>query len=405
MSARRTTAVAAVAAILIGASGGAAAGADKSVSDIVAEMSSRVVRIRIGAPGPPPSMANPSVAECRREPRGSGSGFVIAAPGLQSLSPRPQSQLGATTPIYILTNNHVANPCAVDWPHVKLRVQFGGEGADFDGIRVGADPNTDLAVIRVSRLRAFASTFNQPLRFATGVRVGEDVVAIGFPLGQEGGPSVTRGIVSAVGRSLDGGRVSDLIQMDAAIHSGNSGGPLLNMRGEVVGVNTVKVLEDRRTGEAINFAMSARIASRVASELIARGTVTRGQLGVRSVISVTEAIVESRGAGDGPPLERGALVADVYPGSPAAQVGLRRCDLIQHVEGYPVRNVGDLMNALLWLSPGTRVTVRYLRYPPAVCESPRVSGSRAKRLVDLSGPSTSLSASLVLAGGTRPTSR
>jgi len=315
--------------------------AGQSVADLVREASPQVVRVRVGQPGPAPSKSTATEERCRREPRGSGSGFVVAT----SAGRPPASEL---TSIYILTNNHVVNPCLTDWPTVALRVQFAGEGTEFAATRIGADPATDLAVIRVDRLRTLATILNRPLKFAPGVAVGEDVVAIGFALGQEGGPTVTKGIVSAVGRSL-GGKHSDLIQMDATIHHGNSGGPLLNMRGEVVGVNSFG------REELIYYAISSRVAGRVSSELVSRGVVTRGQLGFRAVVSVSDDIVERVGSSQGPALERGALLVEPTPGGPLALAGLRRCDLIQQVEGYPIHNEGDLRNALLFLAPGSTV--------------------------------------------------
>jgi serine protease Do len=321
---------------------------------------------------------------------------VSDARPLDSVLSNPNRPIAANTSVYILTNNHVANPCPTDWPSVVLRVQFAGEGADFEATRVGADPQSDLAVIRVERLRAVARFLTKPLQFARGVAVGEDVVAIGFALGQEGGPTVTKGIVSAVGRSIEG-QHSDLVQMDAAIHHGNSGGPLLNLRGEVVGVNSFGL------NDTIYFAISSRVAGRVSSELVSRGVVTRGQLGFRSVLSISDEMVERRGSSQGPALERGVLLVEPTPGGPLALAGLRRCDLLQQVESYQVHNVGELMNALLFLAPGSTVKVQYRRYPPAVCEPPRAGGSLSARLVQLSGPATNHTTSIVLGGVRRTT--
>jgi S1-C subfamily serine protease len=376
-----------------------APGRGQTVADLVREASPQVVRVRVGPPGPPPSRSTATEERCRREPRGSASGFIVATSATRPLDIGfnvPNRPAGDLTSIYILTNNHVANPCPTDWPRVALRVQFAGEGTEFTATRVGADPQTDLAVIRVERLRNIAVFFNRPLKFAPGVAVGEDVVAIGFALGQEGGPTVTKGIVSAVGRSL-AGKYSDLVQMDATIHHGNSGGPLLNMRGEVVGVNSFG------REELLYYAVSSRVASRVSSELLSRGTVTRGQLGFRSVVSVSDDVVERMGSSQGPALERGALLVDLIPGGPLALAGLRRCDLIQQVEGYPIHNEGELLNALLFLAPGSTVKVQYRRYPPTVCEAPRVGGSLSARLVQLTGTATNHTASLVLGGVVRST--
>jgi S1-C subfamily serine protease len=320
--------------------------------------------------------------DCRNEPFGSGTGFVIDATGL------------------ILTNNHVVDPCPADWPDPPLEVQF-SDGTRVKPSLVLKDPLTDLAVVKVEGLELQALPFHPLL-----VEVGEDVVAIGFALTGviPGEPSVTRGVVSAIARSIfpnadpeSGVPMADLIQTDAAINRGNSGGPLVDLYGQVVGINALGY----SGGQALNFALSPRVATAVVAELLANGTVRRGDMGIVGN-PVTETGVAALGT-QGISLAVGLVVTAVAPGSaadravaqsgsaaaqlvggPPVEGGLRPCDLIERINYLPITSFGDFLNAMLWNRPGETVEVAVRRYPPEKCGA-RSEGDaldQAERLVE-----------------------
>jgi serine protease Do len=247
---------------------------------------------------------------------GLGSGFVISQDG------------------YIVTNNHVIED--VD----KIVVQFEG-GMKLDAEIVGRDPKTDLALIRVKPEKPLVTL---PLGDSDAVRPGDWVVAIGNPYGLE--HTVTAGIVSAKHRVInqdpDPRRFDDFIQTDAAINPGNSGGPLLNLAGEVIGINTA--INPR--ANTIGFAVPVNMAKTVLPQLRTAGRVSRGWLGVY-IQGVDDTLAEQLGLED----RKGALVSKVEPGSPAAVAGIERGDLIVEFDGKPVEEV----EALPRLVAGTRV--------------------------------------------------
>lgn len=310
----------------------------KTIPDLVQAVRPSVVLIRTGG----------TRIDYKRLPRGTehepiaaGTGFVVDDRG------------------HILTNNHVVLP-DLSWPNPKIRVTL-SDGNVVDAKLVGRDPLADLAIIEIN------ATGLVPLEFAdpTKVRVGEDVIAIGFGMFFElgGMPSVSRGVISALHRTqseLRGDRyisLGDLIQTDAAINHGNSGGPLLNLRGQVVGVNT---LTEAQT-QGIHFAVGGELAQRVAEMLIKDGRVDRSELGLTAVsLSAATAGIDSR---SGFAIERGAFVESVVPNSSAAKAGLRQFDIIERLGKYSIRSEGDLNTALLWLRPGMTVKIVFRRYP------------------------------------------
>ena len=237
-----------------------------------------------------------------------GSGFVVSEDG------------------FIVTNNHVIQGAD------EIQVEF-FEGFELEARIVGTDPNTDLALLKVES--------DKPLKFVTWgdsevARVGDWVMAMGNPLGQ--GFSVSAGIVSARGRALSGS-YDDYIQTDAAINRGNSGGPLFNMNGEVIGVNTA-ILSPNGGSIGIGFAMSSRVASNVIKQLEDYGETRRGWLGVR-IQDITDDLAESLGLEE----VRGALVTDV-PEGPAMEAGMESGDVILSFDGVEdtrslVRQVGN----------------------------------------------------------------
>ena len=260
-----------------------------------------------------------------------GSGFVISADG------------------YIVTNNHVIE--GADEIQIEF---FPGDGQPeelLEATLVGTDPNTDIAVLKVE--------YDTPLKFVEfgdsngeGSSVGDWVMAMGNPLGQ--GFSVSAGIVSARNRALQG-TYDDYIQTDAAINRGNSGGPLFNMDGDVIGVNTA-ILSPNGGSIGIGFAMSSEVVTNVVDQLIEFGETRRGWLGVR-IQDVTPDMVE---AIDGLEEARGALVTDV-PAGPAEDAGMVSGDVITVFDGIEIENTRELVRIVGNSPVGKEVPVTVLR--------------------------------------------
>jgi S1-C subfamily serine protease len=342
---------------------GPRAGVAGSVENVVRDTLPSIVQIWFGdLREQAPKQAR--VRGCERQPRGSGTGFVIRSD---------------PSGVYIMTNWHVADGCPMDWPNLPLRVEFRG-GTTQPGSLVGSDYPTDLAIVKVSDL----PSTSRPLAFADPetVHVGMEVVAIGYTFAQEGEPTVTRGIVSAIDRAPPDVTPSGLLQTDATINHGNSGGPLFDLRGNVIGVNEsgygepvpVADVDGNNIGmtmsaaPGINFAIPSKIAARVAHDLMTRGHVLRASLGV-GVTSVTRR--DALESSEGPqPFAEGARVEEVAPGSPAAAAGIGECDVIEQLGDVRIRKAADLHLALMWLSPGSQVSLRYRHYPPGKCGPP-----------------------------------
>jgi S1-C subfamily serine protease len=270
--------------------------------------------------------AAPATGRRRRGGGGSGSGFVFAADGL------------------VLTNSHVVD--AARAIHVTTP---GGERLTAD--LIGDDPHTDLAVLRVTAAHLDAA----PLGDSTRLRPGQLVVAIGNPLGFQ--HTVTAGVVSALGRSLRARTVrliENLIQTDAALNPGNSGGPLVTSRGDVVGVNTAVILG----GQGIAFAVPSATATRVISALLRFGRVRRSWLGVAGQdTAIARRVVRAYGLGS----ERGLGVTTVSDNSPAARAGILPGDVIVDFDGTPVAGADDLHRLLTEDRIDRTVLLRLLR--------------------------------------------
>lgn len=239
---------------------------------------------------------------------------------------------------HILTNSHVVE--GAERILVTLR-----DNRTTEATLVGKDPSTDLAVLRITAENLAPITMGR----SSELEVGEPVIAIGHALDLRGAPTVTGGLISALGRSIDltqNTTVRNLIQTDAAINPGNSGGPLVNMRGEMIGVNTAKI----QAGEGIGFAIAIDPALRVVRELIAKGSIERGFVGI-SVANVTEGLV----------VTEGVIVVQVQSGSPAKQAGLQTGDIIVELGGKPIRNVSDLEAILMDYGAGKTVNIHYFR--------------------------------------------
>jgi serine protease Do len=254
-----------------------------------------------------------------------GSGFVIDDSG------------------YILTNNHVVENA--DEILVKL-----SSGKEFKAKVVGRDQKTDIALIEIKGADGLVPVV---LGDSDALKVGQWVVAIGNPFGLE--HTVTAGIVSAMGRHINQGPYDNFIQTDAAINPGNSGGPLLNTRGEVVGINTA--IFSRGGGNiGIGFAIPISLAKEIVPQLKDKGHVTRGWLGVM-IQKVTPDIAESLGLSEA----RGALVADVVKDGPAEAAGLKQGDVIVEYDGKPVNDSAELPLLVARTPVGKSVKVKVIR--------------------------------------------
>jgi serine protease Do len=245
---------------------------------------------------------------------------------------------------YILTNHHVID--GADQVRVEL-----SDGRSFKAEVVGSDSPSDLAVLKVSG----ENLHTLPLADSDQVRVGDVVLALGNPLGV--GQTVTMGIVSAKGRAtgMGDGSFEDFIQTDAPINQGNSGGALVNTRGELVGINS-QILTPSGGNIGIGFAIPANMARNVMSQLIDHGRVRRGMIGV-TVQPMTSELARSLG------IEQvaGALVSEVQPGSPADKAGLKRGDVITAVNGESVHDSNALRNHVAQLQPGSGAELQIAR--------------------------------------------
>ncbi len=263
----------------------------------------------------------------KKEMRGIGTGTLIDAEG------------------NILTNHHVVNGAT------RIIVKT-PSGEELEAKLVGADPKTDLAMIRVKPMKgAPYLTFGN----SDKIRIGEWVVAIGHPRGLE--QTVTAGIISAKHRTgiLDPSSYQDYIQTDAAINPGNSGGPLLNLAGEVIGINAAIVSESGGF-EGIGFAIPSNMAAAITESLIRTGRVTRGWLGV-NVQEVTAGRARSLNLKG----TKGALVTDLTKGGPAEKSGVRSGDLIVALDGHPIENANDFRNRVATARIGKKLEIAFLR--------------------------------------------
>ncbi|MBI2204405.1 MAG: trypsin-like peptidase domain-containing protein [Candidatus Rokubacteria bacterium] len=242
---------------------------------------------------------------------------------------------------YVLTNFHVIKGADA----VLLRLSSKQE---FRGKVVGTDPKTDLAVVRFDPNIELAVA---AMGNSDALRVGEWAIAIGNPFGLD--QTVTVGVISATGRSDVGiATYENFIQTDASINPGNSGGPLVNLRGEVVGINTAIVA----AGQGIGFAIPANMVKRVIGQLLERGKVTRGWIGI-SVQPLTQELAQSLGLKD----TQGAVVARVYPEGPAAGAGIAQNDVIVGFEGTAVDDYSHLQRLTADAEVGKTVSVDIMR--------------------------------------------
>ncbi len=294
----------------------------QAVTAAAAKVSPSVVNINIrqarssGSPGRPRG----------QEIGGSGSGFVLAPDG------------------FVLTNSHVVHGAA----RIEVVLTDGGR---YQAELIGDDPDTDLAVVRISA----PALVPVNLADSESVKVGQLVIAIGNPYGFQA--TVTAGVVSALGRTLrstSGRLIDNIIQTDAALNPGNSGGPLVNSRGEVVGVNTATILP----AQGICFAIAINTAKFVASRLIRDGKIRRAYIGVAGQnVTLPRRVVRFLNL----PFETGILVISVEPGSPALQAGLQEGDIIISFDGNAIPGMDELHKFLTETKVGTASPITVLR--------------------------------------------
>lgn len=266
------------------------------------------------------------------DPQASGSGVIISKDG------------------YVITNNHVVEGAR------KLEVIF-RDGKSVEATLVGTDPFADVAVIKIAGPVPGVAEFGN----SDALNPGESVIAIGSPLGDYKN-TVTVGVVSATGRTIstqDGYQMEDLIQTDAAINHGNSGGPLVNLAGQVVGINTLVVRGSGSSSdqaEGLGFAIASNTVKAVSDQLIAKGYVSRPYLGITWAL-VTPDVAQANGL----PAQSGVYVKSVGDGSPAAQAGLQVGDIITQVDSTPLDANHPFINTLLRYSVGQEVQVTVAR--------------------------------------------
>lgn len=276
----------------------------------------------------------PTTGETEPKPLQSGSGVIIdAREGI------------------IVTNNHVVDG------GTKFTVDM-TDGRLFDATLVGVDKATDVAVLKID-----APHLSQvEIVDSDTLRTGDLAFAVGYPLGLD--QTLTMGVISGLGRSGLGDAVEDYIQTDAAVNSGNSGGPLLDSRGRLIGINT-SILSGGSdpmgmgaTGgnDGIAFAVPTRILLFVVGQIREHGEVTRGKIG-----AVMGSLTATRARAFGLGIVRGAVVEDVTPGSPAEGAGLQKNDIITRIQNRPVANAGSVQATVGIAPPGTRLAIVYLR--------------------------------------------
>src|SRR5450830_1104732 len=263
---------------------------------------------------------NPRGQQRDRPVFGAGSGFIVSPDGV------------------ILTNAHVVR----DAKEVTVKLQ---DRREYRARVLGSDPKTDVAVLKIDAKNLPVV----PIGNSKDLKVGEWVLAIGSPFGLDS--TVTAGVVSAKGRSLDGDSAVPFIQTDVAVNPGNSGGPLFNTRGEVVGINS-QIYSQTGGYQGLSFAIPIDVANRIKQQLVATGSVRHAKLGV----TVQEV---NQGFADSFKLEspEGALVSSVEKGGPADKAGLKSGDVIRKVDGQPIVASGDLPAMLSLAAPGQQITM------------------------------------------------
>jgi serine protease Do len=269
--------------------------------------------------------------------------------GRQDAPPAAERSLGSGVIVdrkgFILTNNHVVEQAT------KIQVQLAGETTKYSAKVVGVDEETDLAVIKIEANKDLAVA---KLGNSDGVQVGDWVLAIGSPFGLNA--TVTAGIISAKDRAGVGRQFQKFLQTDAAINPGNSGGPLVDLAGEVIGINTA-IITGSRGYEGVGFALPSSVAINVYNQIIQQGRVTRGSIGVsfQEELGTNAITLKELGA------PNGVVIMGVEPGSPAEKAGLKGGDVITNVNGHAIKTGNDLVNPIAQAPIGSKVKIGYVR--------------------------------------------
>jgi len=268
---------------------------------------------------------NSQISDATGEGEASGTGVVLTADG------------------EILTNAHVVEGAT------KVSVRFAGETEPRTATVLASDPGNDLALLKIDATNLKPATFAQP----GTIRIGDQVIAIGYALALDGGPSVTSGIISALKRTIitESGALNGLIQTDAAISSGNSGGPLVNLRGEVVGINTaVARSDDNQAANNVGFSISVDEIGPVLEQLRSQAS---GVVRQEGFLGVGLAARTDGG--------QGAIITSVQPDSPASLAGIQEDDIVLSVDGEPIDGQAGLVASIRDAAPGQTVEIEILR--------------------------------------------
>lgn len=313
------------------------AGSLTSFAPVIREVGPSVVRVFIKGSAPEQEMQNmlpdhpffrqfmnPRMPSNPKPKQGVGSGVIVTEDG------------------YLLTNAHVVR----DAQDIRVLTE---DGKEYDADVVGADPKTDIAVLKIEAKGLPCATLGD----SDHLEIGDLVLAVGNPFGL--GQTVTMGMVSAKGRANMGLDYEDFIQTDAAINPGNSGGALVDARGRLIGINTA-ILSRSGGNQGIGFAVPINLARSVLEDFIQHGHVVRGYLGV-----LIQDMNEELAAAFDAPDAQGALVAEVQPDTPAAEAGLKSGDIIRRFAGKPVQNSRELKLRVADTDPGKAVEVQLLR--------------------------------------------
>lgn len=288
-----------------------------------------------------------------RKAMGLGSGFVVDRSG------------------YILTNNHVVENAT------RIQVKLPGDRTEYAAKLIGTDPELDLAVLKIDASKELAPL---PMGNSDAIDTGDWVVAIGSPFGLD--QTMTAGIISAKGRDLGepGHQLQRFLQTDAAINRGNSGGPLLNIEGQVIGINTM-IASGSGNFEGIGFALPINLAVNSYNQIVKTGKVSRGAIGIQFAREENAALLKAYGASSG------IFVQSVTDGGPAAQAGMKASDIIVGVNGQTVNTGDQLVSIISEARPGTTMNLKVLRDGKTI-EVPVKIGDRAAIMAD-NGPGDS----------------